>query len=194
MTAPSQATNAQQQAPGAVLGTAKEQTGHVVGETLEQAKNLTAELQGSARAQLDKQSETVAVQLRALSQQLRDGDASGLAGKLMAEAGERLQSLSQYVDRAGPQGLIDDVRRYARRNPGQFFVTAALAGLVSGRLAKAVKAGPTRPTGELPGRHATPAPAPIPVTGSDLTGSDLTGSDLTGAPVILPRTDDGDLR
>ena len=230
MTAPGQTTNAPQNPTGAVLdtakqetgavagaatgaagdvaATAKEQAGNVVGETLDQARNVTAQLQDSARAQFDKQSETVAVALRALSQQFREGDTSGLAGKLMTEAGERLQGLSQYVDRVGPQGLLDDVRGYARRSPGSFFLTAALAGFVGGRLAKAAKAG----SGTLPGRPvpnppeltpASGAPAltrpPVDVTAVDVTTVDVTGVgvppvgapvsgfDLTGTPVVPTR-------
>ena len=188
-------------AAGDVAATAREQVGNVVGETLDQARNVTAQLQDSARAQFDKQSETVAVQLRALSQQLRDGDTSGLAGKLMAEAGERLQGLSQYVDRVGPQGLVDDVRRYARRSPVSFCLTAALAGFVGGRLVKAAKAGAGAGTGDLPGRHAPTPPRVIPATGTpalgrpteevasvdvtsiDVTGVDVTGVGAPGAPV-----------
>ena len=236
MTAPGQTTNPHPDPSGAVLGTAKEQTGvvagaatsaagdvaatakeqagNIVGETLDQAKNVTAQLQDSARAQFDKQSETVAEQLRTLSQQFRDGDTSGLAGKLMTEAGERLQGLSQYVDRVGPQGLVDDVRRYARRSPGSFFLTAALAGFVGGRLAKAAKSGPVTATGNLPGRPATATPALTPttgapalatpviaapviaipaldVTGVDVTGVDVTGFDVTGTPVVPTRGVEG---
>ena len=216
MTAPGQLTNAQQESSSAVLDTAKdqsgalagaatsaasevtttakEQAGNIVGETVEQAKNLTADLQQSARKQFDQQSENVALHLRTLSQQLRDGDTSGIAGQLMTEAGQRLQSLSQYVDRVGPQGLVEDVRRYARRNPGTFFLTAALAGFASGRLAKAAKAGaPTvgsQPVGSQPVMSqpvTPPAGARHAVQGAPAPTSSTPPFDLTGTPVVPAR-------
>jgi uncharacterized protein YjbJ (UPF0337 family) len=124
-----------------VAGTAKEQVGSVVGEAVTQAKDLTSQVKDQAAQRLDSTSTALTSSLKGFSGQLSEGDTSGVVGQLMTEAGTRLRGLSDYLERVGPEGLLNDVRGYARRSPGSFLLTAALAGVVSGRLMKGLSAG-----------------------------------------------------
>lgn len=171
-TAKDQAANVKASAVGAgsdVAGTAKEQAGNVVGETLAQAKDLTAQVKDQASQQLDMQSSKALESVRGVSSQLTAGDTSGMVGQFMTEAGQRLQSFSDYVERVGPQGVMEDVRRYARRNPGTFVLGAALAGLVSGRVTKGIKASQDFSSSSTPaaltGTAAGTPPAGVTETG-----------------------------
>jgi hypothetical protein len=136
-----------------VASTSKEQVSNVVGETVQQAKDVTGQLKEQARQQLDTQSSRAVQQVRSVSEQLTNGDTSGWVGELLSEAGQRLQQLSGYVEQAGPQGVVDDLRRYARRSPGTFVLGAALAGLVGGRVLKGVQASQSS---TQTGRDVTP--------------------------------------
>ena len=123
-----------------VAGTAKEQAGNVVGEAVAQAKDLTSQVREQAVAQLGSQSDKLTSGLRTFSGQLSQGDTSGIVGQLLSEVGSRLETLTDHVERVGPEGLVEDLRSYARRNPGTFLLGAALAGLVGGRVAKGISA------------------------------------------------------
>lgn len=197
-------------AAGDLAGAVGEQAGVVLDETKQQVKTVLAEVRSTAVTQWDRQSTAVADNLRDLSTQLRTGDTSGLAGRLMGEAGQQLQRLSGYLDQVGPQGMLDDVRRYARRRPGTFLVTAAVAGFAGGRLVKGIQAG--APAGDRqPQRAGSPqvdsfagltapgagvpvagfavsaapgsnGPAPVSTPPGTRTGSDLPTVTRTDAP------------
>lgn len=163
MTAPEQVTSTAQEQAGAVAGTArdqaasvaqsattaaaevtgtaKEQVGSVVGETVAQAKDLTGQVKQQAAQQVSGQTEKATTALRDVAKQLSEGDTSGMVGTVLTEVGNRVQSLADVLEQKGPQGLLEDARRYARRSPGTFVLGAALAGLVTGRLVKGMTAG-----------------------------------------------------
>jgi hypothetical protein len=124
-----------------VVSTAKEQAGHVLGESLDQAKDLAAEVRSTLTDQLRSQSERLADQLHGLSGQLTEGDTSGVVGQVMTEAGQRLRAVADRLQRSGPEGVLADLRSYARRNPGSLLLGAAAAGVVTGRLVKGVSSG-----------------------------------------------------
>jgi hypothetical protein len=159
-TAKDEATNVASTAAGAagdVAGTAKQEVGNVLGEGLEQAKNLTGQVKEQASQQLSTGSEKLTGSLRGLSQQLSNGDTSGIVGQVLSEAGTRVQSLADELERKGPQGVLNDLQDYARRNPGTFLIGMAAAGFLTGRLVKGVQAKeapralPAAPTGTAGG-------------------------------------------
>lgn len=138
-TAKDQAATVAQSATSAaaeVTGTAKEQVGSVVGETVAQAKDLTGQVKQQAAQQVSSQTDKATTALRDIARQLSDGDTSGMVGTVLTEVGTRVQGFADALEQKGPQGLLDDVRRFARRSPGTFVLGAALAGLVTGRLVK----------------------------------------------------------
>lgn len=159
---------------GEVASTVKEQTSAVVGEGLEQAKSLAGDVRETVQQQVQTQSERMTEQLRTLSNQLKDGDTSGVVGQLLTEAGSRLQALADKLGNGGPEGLLSDARDYARRNPGSFLLGAAAAGLVTGRLVKAAGSS----SGSSPGTPAVQGNPPAGTPGIDPYPAPLTGGAL----------------
>ena len=79
--------------------------------------------------------------LRSISRQVdalasgRPEEAGSLANYLY-EAEDRLNSVAQRIETGGPQAILDDVTRFARRRPGMFLALAAGTGFLVGRLAR----------------------------------------------------------
>ncbi len=162
MTAPEQVASAAQEQAGAVAGTAKEQAasvaqtattaasdvtgtakeqvGNVVGETVAQAKDLTGQVKEQVGSQVAGQTEKLTGTLRSLGGQISEGDTSGVVGQVLGEVGQRVQAFADKLEQTGPQEMLEEVRDYARRNPGTFLLGAAVAGLVAGRLVKGLTA------------------------------------------------------
>lgn len=162
-------------AAGEVTGSAKEQVGNVVGETVAQAKDLTGQVRQQATQQVAGQTQKATSALRDLSRQLNEGDTSGYVGTVLTEVGQRVQAFADTLEQKGPQGLIDDARRYARRSPGTFVLGAALAGLVAGRIGKGISAssGSSTASGSS-ARTASGQPLAgrtVPSTGGTYTGT-----------------------
>lgn len=128
-------------AAGDVAGTAKQEAGNVLGETVEQARNLTEQVRQQAGQQVSAGSEKLTGTLRGLSEQLSNGDTSGVVGQVLTEAGQRIQGLADHLEQVGPQGLLSEAREYARRSPGVFLVGMAVAGFATGRIVKGLGAG-----------------------------------------------------
>lgn len=154
-----------------VTGTAKEQVGNVVGETVQQARDLSGQVKEQVGTQVTAQAEKLSGSLRQIGAQISEGDTSGVVGQVLGEVGQRVQALADRLEQTGPQGLLEEVRAYARRSPGMFLLGAGLAGLVTGRLVKGMTAPsqpqlPTGPTG-LTGTAAGDALAGV--TGVGLT-------------------------
>jgi hypothetical protein len=113
-----------------VVGQARQEVERLVGQTRD-------ELQTRAREQGDR----AAHGLRSLSRQL-DALAAGRpdeAGSLttyLTDAQDRVSALAQRLETGGPQAVLDDVTRFARRRPGMFLALAAGTGFLVGRLAR----------------------------------------------------------
>lgn len=137
----SQVAGAATGAAADVASTAKDEAANVIGESLDQARDLVSTVRDQVADQVSSQGDRLTEGLRTLSTQLADGDTSGMVGQLMKEAATRVQSLADYAERTGPQGIVTELRSYAKRNPGTFLLGAALAGLVTGRVVKGITAG-----------------------------------------------------
>jgi hypothetical protein len=111
------------------------------------------------------------VQLRKMAESA-DG---GVLVDLAHNAATRLDGVASRVERDGIDGLLDDVRSYARRRPGTFLVAAGVAGFVVGRLARNASSALSAP--QQPAPVTTPA---APSAESDYIGG-ATPS-ITGPP------------
>ncbi|MFY1691914.1 hypothetical protein [Plantactinospora sp. WMMB782] len=120
------------------------------------------ELMGQASAQLKQQAgaqqERAASGLRALGDELRAmserSERPGVGTDLVRHAADRIQQAAGWLDQREPGMVLDDVRDYARRNPGLFLAGAAVAGVLAGRLTRtrdALQGGPSGPHPD--GRH-----------------------------------------
>lgn len=130
------------EASGRVAGTAKDEAANVAKEVGSQAKSLLGEARSQAVNQASEQQARVASGLRSISDEFSamasDREDSGVAGQLVGQAGSRAARVADWLEAREPGDLINEVKEYARRKPGVFIAAAAIAGVVAGRLTKAV--------------------------------------------------------
>ncbi|GHE27939.1 hypothetical protein GCM10018781_80520 [Kitasatospora indigofera] len=157
-----------------VAGTVQEQASQVVGEAAAQARDLLSEARGQLQEQARAQTGRLAENVRQLAHELRDmadqGKADSTATAAVAQIADSGHRVADRLDRRGPDGLLEDVRDFARRRPALFLAGAALTGFALGRTGKGVAAAGSssrtvedRPTGreERPGGSEFPPPVPL---------------------------------
>lgn len=138
-------------------------------EAKNHAQDLFHQARGEVTAQASTQQQRAAELLRALSGELgqmgRSAD-TGMAAGLVNQASGHVEQIAGWLENREPADLLDDIKRYARRNPGTFLAGAALLGFVGGRVTRSLQAqasndgsptayGQPRPAAALP-RHEVP--------------------------------------
>jgi uncharacterized protein YjbJ (UPF0337 family) len=152
---------------GNVVDTAKDQAAGVAQTAKEEAKEVGREaraqvsrLYDNARQELRSQAESrqtkladglrsAGDELRGLAEGRTDVNA-GVATDIVREVSHRLDGAATWLGSRDPGAVLDEVKRYARRRPVVFLAVAALAGVVVGRLTRAVAAG--APDSDMYGR------------------------------------------
>lgn len=125
-----------------VVETVKSET-HVVAQD---AKREIHDLYDEARRELTEQAgvqqERVAGGLRSISHELSsmadNAERPGVATELVSRASDRAEHMAFWLDHRSPGGILDEVKSFARRKPGTFIAAAAIAGLLAGRLTRAL--------------------------------------------------------
>jgi len=126
----------------AVAGEASTQIKNVAQQAKTQLSDLMGQTKDEVRQQAQAKGEQAAGGLRSLSQQL-EALASGRpeeAGQLTSyldDARERVMGFATTLEQRGPQGMLEDIARYARRKPGTFLLMSGAAGFFVGRLVRA---------------------------------------------------------
>jgi hypothetical protein len=164
-----QSKEAVTQAAADVKDTATEQAQRVGTEARTQARNVAADVRDKvseqARTQNDKMVSTIrqtAGQLDEMRGDRQDSPAAAVVSRV-ADGGRQL---ADYLDRNGPEGVLQEVQGFARRRPGTFLATALVAGFVVGRLGKGVaKADPNAASGKPTGDSFASA-GDVPPTGN----------------------------
>jgi len=168
-----------------VAGEATVQTKAVLSQAKQQVDGLVTQTREEVRQQAEDRSAQAAGGLRTLSEQvaaLADGrpESAGSLPRYLEEVQEHVRGLASRLEHGGPQGIVDDVSRFARRRPGLFLAGAVGAGFVVGRVVRASsgQGHPTSPqTPETGSRQlgastsTAPTPAGLPAAGSTDTGS-----------------------
>ena len=114
----------------------------VASEAKQQLDRLVTQGRDEVRLQAEQRSSQAAGQLRTLSEHFsalvegRPGDAGPLVG-YVNDVQHQLRSVASRLEQGGPQGIVDDVTRFARRRPGLFLAGAAGVGFVVGRVVRA---------------------------------------------------------
>jgi hypothetical protein len=125
-----------------VLGTAKDEASSVIGEAKWQARDLYAQTQRELKDQANTQQQRLAGGMRSVSDDLNSlasgQPTSGMAADLVRQVSSRLSTASTWIGDRDPGTLLQEVKRYARRKPGTFILLAAAAGVVAGRLTRAL--------------------------------------------------------
>jgi F0F1-type ATP synthase membrane subunit b/b' len=125
-----------------VAGTAKDQAKRVASEATDHAKDLYGQASAGLQEQAGQQQERAAGGLRSLSEQLGsmadNSDEDGVAQKVVRDLSQRAGSAAGFLENRDPGSLLDEVKSFAARRPGTFIALAAGAGILAGRLTKAL--------------------------------------------------------
>jgi hypothetical protein len=127
----------------AVAERAKTEAGEVAGAARSQARELVGSARDELRAQSDQQVQRVTDGLRRVSDELRSmaaqGDGDTPVRGLVQEAGDRVGSWADRLDRGGLDAALHDLSSYARRRPGTFLLGAMAGGFLAGRTLRTVQ-------------------------------------------------------
>jgi hypothetical protein len=163
------------QAGGRVADTAKAGASRVADETKWQARRLANEATEELREQASVQQQRVASGLRSAGDELRgmaqSSSGQTLASDVVRQAAERATSAASWLENRDPGSLLEEVKQFARRRPGPFIAIAIGAGIVAGRLTRALAESSGGDSGTS-GAHAA-------TTGSRAGGS-MTGDTMSG--------------
>lgn len=148
----------------------------VMRDASRQARDLWDETRRELTTQSSQQQRRAADGLRSLGGELRDmsrqGTQHGVASDLAGQAADRVERAATWLGEREPGDVVDDVKRFARRNPMLFLGIAAGIGLVAGRATRSLaddKRGvddPPAPAATAtsrpadPGAHVRPAGLP----------------------------------
>jgi hypothetical protein len=125
-----------------VAQVAKDETKRVASEAGAQVKNLVQDAGQELRDQAAAQQTRVANGLRSVGSELasmaENSENSGMARDLVQQVSQRANSAAAWLDARDPGSLVDEVKSFARRRPGVFIAVAAGAGLLAGRLTRAL--------------------------------------------------------
>lgn len=128
------------EASGGVAQSAMEQGKDVASDASRQAQNLYGQVRAQVTVQAGAQQKRAADSLHALSDDLgkmaEQGQGSGVGTQVARQASDKIDQVAQWFDNREPRDVVDEVKSYARRNPGAFFLGAAVLGVLAGRLTK----------------------------------------------------------
>jgi hypothetical protein len=172
-----------------VADVAKDETRAVADETRYQVRRLTDQLGSEVREQAATQQSRAAQGIRSLGSdfsQMAEGGAptSGVANDLVRRAGRKADEVAQWLDARNPDDLLQEVKSFARRRPGVFLGIAVAAGILAGRLTRALTApDDDRRAGTY---GTTPRSARTRTSGVGMTGSTtMGGTPVTGRPDLV---------
>jgi len=125
-----------------VAGEAKQQVQAVAGEAKNQVQQIVGRTKDEIQQQADQRNRQAAEGLRSMSTSInallqgRPEQASQITGYLQ-QAQTKIDTFAQQLEQRGPQGVLEDVTRFARRKPGLFLLGAIGAGFAVGRVVRA---------------------------------------------------------
>lgn len=189
-----------------VLGTAQEEASAVVGEAKAQVKDLYQQSRRELTDQAGVQQRRIVAGLRSVSDELAsmvaNSEGRGVASELVHQVSTRVSSAAEWLGGRDPGAVVEEVKRYARRKPGTFILGATIAGIVVGRLTRALASATHDETPTPARRELPPAPAPqriepdpwavTPVAAESETNAPLYAQTASSRPDIL--REDGDDR
>jgi hypothetical protein len=179
-------------------------------EARSQATGLAGEARDQLRHQADAQTARAAESLRMVGSDLASmADASehpdSTVTKVTREMASGVGRMAGRLEDRGIEGTLDDVKRYARRNPGTFILGAAALGFMAGRFFRnadmdAIKSdngqgesigseGQDQFSGMQPTGEITPSASAI---GGGVATPPMTGGDPSSMPGANAPTTAGD--
>jgi uncharacterized protein YjbJ (UPF0337 family) len=182
------------EAAGQVAGTVKEKASDVTSDVREQTRRLAAQTRNELVEQANQQKERATTGLRSVSDELRgmaEHGESGLGAQLARHGADFTDQAADFLQQRGPGDLLDEVRGFARRKPGSFLLVAAAAGIVAGRLTRALATGggDTSSNSSKPARTELPTHTRMPVSNgspSDVGLSERPVGGVAGDEYLVP--------
>ena len=162
---------------------ATDQAKAVAVEAREQLSELLGRTQDELRDRAQEQSDRAAGALRTLAGQIsalsegRSADAGPLAGYLSDAQGKVERFAERLADR-GPQGVLDDLAGFARRQPAVFLLLAGGAGFAIGRLTRSGIAARKEFADAPSVSHALPSAPPASESPTTSTGTLAASTEL----------------
>jgi hypothetical protein len=125
-----------------VAATGKEQASKVAKDALSQARELYGQATSQLSDQAGTQQQKAAGTLHTFADDLTSmrGQQDGLAAELLENIGGRAKGVAEWLENRDPQDVLVEVKRFAANRPWLFIGLAAGAGIVAGRLSKALVA------------------------------------------------------
>jgi hypothetical protein len=156
------------QAGSEVAGTASDQVKEVAQDASRQARDLLNEAREQIREQARTGQQKAAGGLSVMAKQL-EGMAeiadklaeASITSTLVRQISEQMQSVASWVEQREPDELLDEARKWARRHPGAFLLSAAVAGVVAGRVTRAGIAAQSSSRADSSATDAVPPPTPV---------------------------------
>lgn len=126
-----------------VADTAREGASQVAEETSRQTRRLVDETMGQLRAQASEETQRVGSALHSLGERLdalADGEPerAGPLGEYAEQFASQTHEIARRIDELGFDGVVRELSSFARRRPGAFLVSTAVAGFASARLGRGV--------------------------------------------------------
>jgi len=189
-----------------VAGTAGERAREVRQQAGTHARGIAGEATRQLRGRAEQETERAGGALSNAGNQLQalaEGriDDAGVFGDYARQAADSVNRWADSVQERGLDGLVDDLRGYARRRPGMFLLSAVAAGVVAGRFGRNLREemsddGPSGSSGTATaGASGRRDPAGIPQstsqtspTGTQSTGTQSGGPASTPVPPTTPPT------
>ena len=122
---------------GDLKDTALEHVGAMTDDAKEQATNVAHDVRRELESQGDAQAKRAASALHGVGAQLADMAKAGQPGAVSdvtRQLADKSRQIAGRLEEGGVQGVSDDLRRFARRQPGLFLAAAGVAGFVVTRL------------------------------------------------------------
>jgi hypothetical protein len=148
---------------------AKRETDSVVSDATDQAARVLRSARSELHQRADEQTSQLSSTLDELGRQLRQmaeasDDPEAQAPRFAHSAADQLERSARRLDDGSFDGLVEDVKTFARRRPGAFLLGSVAAGFAIGRLAKHtdVKQAAQHAKEELTSDEETTPPRPIP--------------------------------
>jgi hypothetical protein len=127
-----------------VASSAKQEAGALAQEARAQAGNVIGNARDQLEEQADVQTRKIGEGIQTARRQLQsmtEGAEPGMVTSLARQLADSLGSIGDTIDRGGVRALADDVRSFARRQPGLFLVGAGAAGFLTARLLRHAGSG-----------------------------------------------------
>jgi hypothetical protein len=122
---------------------ARDEMSHVADTARDEMRSFADEAKTHVRERVDQQGAQLGDAVREFGGQLT-GMASAVddphqaSARAVRQIGERVTGVADRFEQQGVDGLLEDIKRFARRHPGQFIAGAAAAGFVVGRVLRNV--------------------------------------------------------